>query len=97
MKDTLHRLLGNHYGFDRRSKYMACADGFSREVWAQYATMGLLALPFSTEDGGLGASPVETMVTMEEFGHSLVLEPYFETVVLCGGILRRCAASPKEE
>lgn len=96
LKDTLHRLLGNHYGFDRRSKYMACADGFSRELWAQYATMGLLALPFSTEDGGLGAGPVETMVTMEEFGHSLVLEPYFETVVLCGGLLRRCIPSAKK-
>jgi alkylation response protein AidB-like acyl-CoA dehydrogenase len=93
LKDTLHRLLGDHYGFDRRKKYMASADGFSRDMWTQYATMGLMALQFALEDGGLGAGPVETMVTMEEFGRSLVLEPYLETVVLCGGILKRSVPS----
>lgn len=94
LKDTVRRLLDDHYGFDRRAKYMASRDGFSRDMWERYAKLGLLALPFSPEQGGIAAGPVETMVVMEEFGRSLTLEPYLETVILSGGVLRRSASSP---
>jgi alkylation response protein AidB-like acyl-CoA dehydrogenase len=38
-------------------------------------------------DGGLAGTPVETMIVMEAMGRALVLEPYFPTVVLGGGVL----------
>ena len=38
------------------------------------------------------AAPVETMIVMEAFGRALALEPYFATVVLGGGFLRRGAS-----
>jgi pimeloyl-CoA dehydrogenase small subunit len=57
-------------------------------MWGRYAEMGLMALPFAEEDGGLGGTPVETMIVMEALGKALVLEPYFPTVVLGGGLLR---------
>jgi pimeloyl-CoA dehydrogenase small subunit len=50
--------------------------------------MGLMALPFAEEDGGIGGGPVETMIVMEALGRVLALEPYFPTVVLGGGFLR---------
>ena len=42
------------------------------------------------------ADPVDVMVMMEEFGKGLVLEPYFATVILFGGVLQR-AGSPEQQ
>nr|WP_047143399.1 acyl-CoA dehydrogenase family protein [Aquamicrobium sp. LC103]TKT80959.1 acyl-CoA dehydrogenase [Aquamicrobium sp. LC103] len=88
LKDSLDRLLADKYGFEERKRHMASSDGWSPEMWARYAEMGLMALPFTEEDGGLAGTPVETMIVMESFGRALALEPYFPTVVLGGGFLR---------
>ena len=60
-------------------------------MWAQYAELGLLGLPFAEEHGGFGGGAVETMIVMEAFGRALALEPYLATVVLGGGFLRHGA------
>ncbi|MCK1353829.1 acyl-CoA dehydrogenase family protein [Bradyrhizobium sp. CW7] len=91
LKDGVERLMREHYSFEDRRKYRAEKSGFSEAMWARYAEMGLLGLPFSEADGGLGAGAVETMIVMEAFGKALILEPYFATVVLAGGILRHGA------
>lgn len=88
IKDQLDRLLSDRYGFEDRRKYMASAEGFGTDMWARYAEMGLMALPFAEDHGGIGGGPVETMIVMESFGRVLALEPYFATVVLGGGFLR---------
>lgn len=88
LQDSVGRLLQDHYDFEARKTYMTSPEGWSRKQWERYAEMGLLALPFSEEDGGLGAGMVETMLVMEAFGRSLVLEPYLATVILGGGLLR---------
>lgn len=88
LRDSVERLLADRYGFEERRKHMAQPEGWSAAMWDAYAEMGLMALPFSEEDGGLGASPVETMIVMEAMGRALVLEPYFPTVVLGGSFLR---------
>jgi alkylation response protein AidB-like acyl-CoA dehydrogenase len=88
LKDSLDRLLAAHYGFEQRRAIMAAPEGFSGEMWGRYAEMGLMALPFAEEDGGIGGTAVETMLVMEAFGKVLVLEPYWPTVVLGGGLIR---------
>lgn len=87
LKDQLDRLLGQSYGFEDRKKHMAGAEGWSPSAWQAYAEMGLMALPFSEEDGGIGGGPIETMIVMESLGRALALEPYFSTVVLGGAAL----------
>ena len=77
---------------EERKKFMAEPDGWSRDMWRQYAELGLTALPFAEDHGGIGGGPVETMIVMEAFGRALALEPYLATVVLGGGFLRRCAS-----
>ena len=59
----------------------------SPELWREFAQLGWLGLPFSTEDGGVGGGPVETAILMEVFGRFLVIEPYLETVLLGGGLI----------
>jgi pimeloyl-CoA dehydrogenase small subunit len=96
LKDALDRLLADAYGFEKRKAYMASPEGFGAEMWARYAEMGLMALPFAEEDGGVGGGPVDTMIVMEAMGRALTLEPYFTTVVLGGGFLR-LGGRPEQE
>ncbi len=88
LKDSLDRLLADNYGFEDRKKHAASPEGWSSQMWGRYAEMGLMALPFSEADGGLGGTPVETAIVMESLGRALALEPYFPTVVLGGSMLR---------
>jgi pimeloyl-CoA dehydrogenase small subunit len=91
--DNVARLMKDKYGFEQRKAYGAAANGFSEELWRQYADLGLLGAPFAEEDGGFGGGAVEIMLTQEAFGRSLALEPYFATVVLAGGALRHGATA----
>ncbi|MGC8523974.1 MAG: acyl-CoA dehydrogenase family protein [Acidibrevibacterium sp.] len=95
LKDSVEKLILQNYDFEQRKKYLKLPEGFSPDLWARYAEMGLLGLPFAEADGGFGGGAVETMIVMEAFGRGLVLEPYFATVVLAGGLLRH-AASPAQ-
>ena len=89
LKDSVDRLVADRYDFEARKKFARGADGWSSELWAQYAELGLLGLPFAEAQGGFGGGPVETMLVMEAFGRGLILEPYHATVVLGGGLVRR--------
>jgi pimeloyl-CoA dehydrogenase small subunit len=89
LKDSIEGLLGDKYDFEQRKKFLAGSEGWSREIWKQYAELGLLGLPFAEEHGGIGGGPVETMIVMGTIGNALALEPYLPTVVLAGGAIRR--------
>jgi len=89
LKDSVDGLIGKAYDdLGHRKKTAAAEPGFSEELWAKYAELGLLALPFSEEDGGFGAGTVETMIAMEAIGRGLALEPFFATVILGGNLIR---------
>ena len=87
LRDNVERLAAP-------SETAAPGPGWSRERWTQFAELGLLALPFSEEDGGLGWGAVETMIVMEAFGKGLVREPYLSTVVIGGGLVRHGCEAP---
>ena len=89
LKDSVTRLLADRYGFEDRKAFQKSPEGWSRDLWRQYAEVGLLGVAFAEADGGYGGGPVETMLILEAFGKALVLEPYLATVVLAGGVLRR--------
>jgi len=95
LKDSVDRLVLDHYGFEQRKKYMAEPDGWSTALWAKYAELGLLGLPFEESLGGFGGGPAEMMIVMEAFGRALILEPFFATVVLGGGLVN-CAGSAEQ-
>ena len=88
LRHSVQRLFADHYAFDARKRYAQEPGGYSRALWARYAELGLLGLPFAEEHGGSAGGPVETMIVMEEIGRALALEPYLSTVVLAGGLLR---------
>jgi len=91
LKDSVDRLIADQYQFEQRKKYAREPSGYSAAMWDQITEMGLLGLPFEETLGGFGGGAVETSIVMDAFGRGLVLEPYFATVVLGGGLLRRAA------
>lgn len=94
LKESVDRLVDDEYGdFSRRQAFAREPNGFSERMWSTYAELGLLGLPFAEDQGGSGGGPVETMIVMEAFGRGLVLEPYFASIVLGGGLLRAADAT----
>jgi pimeloyl-CoA dehydrogenase small subunit len=91
LRDNVVRLMKDRYGFEARKTYQASPHGWSPALWRDYADMGLLGAPFAEADGGFGGGPVETMIVMEQFGKALALEPYLQTVVLCGALIKHGA------
>ena len=88
LQDTLQKFISRDYAFAQRRVFARTPLGYSAAAWDRYAELGLLALPFPEEFGGLGGGGVDTLVVMAEVGQGLLLEPYLSTVVLCGGLIR---------
>ena len=88
LRDSVARFVQDDYDFDTRRAIVASEEGFSRDNWRTFAELGWLSVPFDEAHGGFGGGPVDLMVMMEELGKGLVVEPYFATVVLFGGLLR---------
>jgi alkylation response protein AidB-like acyl-CoA dehydrogenase len=87
LREAVAGLLGRAYAGDQRRSVVATDPGFDEKTWARLAEMGVLALPFAEEDGGVGAGPVEVALVAEEMGKVLAPEPFVETVVLAGGLV----------
>ena len=80
LRDSVDRLLADHYGFAQRRGYLAEPEGWSTALWSRYAEQGLLGLPFAEEYGGFGGGPIEIMLVLEAFGRVLALEPYLARI-----------------
>ena len=93
LKDSVGRLLKERYDFESRRAIMAQAPGFSREMWASYADIGLLGLPFPSADGGFDGGAADVMLVSELMGGALAQEPWLATVVLGGGFMRHGASA----
>lgn len=95
LAESVSRLMMDRYDFNQRKIYTMSEEGFSPAMWQAYGELGLLALPFSEDDGGIGGGPVEIMIVMEEIGRALALEPYLPHIVMSASLLRH-AASPEQ-
>jgi alkylation response protein AidB-like acyl-CoA dehydrogenase len=96
LAETLNSLLDKRYDPSSRLKLLDSELGWSRELWQQYAQLGLLGLTFDEQYDGAGMGAAELATVMESFGRSLVLEPFFATVVL-GGTLVSLAGTPEQK
>ena len=83
LQETTRRFIAKDYGFEtRRQIKEKSARGFSPQVWQGFADLGLLALNVPEAEGGLGGSPIDTMLVMTAMGEGLVLEPYLASAVI---------------
>jgi alkylation response protein AidB-like acyl-CoA dehydrogenase len=96
LAETVKSLLDKRYDPNTRLELLGSELGFSRELWRQYAELGLLGLTIDERYGGAGMGAAELSVVMEEFGRALVLEPFIATVVL-GAQLLSAAGTPEQK
>jgi alkylation response protein AidB-like acyl-CoA dehydrogenase len=89
LRDSVARYVQDDYDWDTRRAIAATEQAMKAENWQTFAELGWLSVPFDEAHGGFGGGPVDVMVMMEEFGKGLVLEPYFATVILFGGLIQK--------
>ncbi|BBY79451.1 acyl-CoA dehydrogenase family protein [Mycolicibacterium pulveris] len=90
LRDGLAKFLSTRYDLETSRSAAKTGAGWQPEIWAGFADeLGILGAALPEEAGGSGGGPVEMMVIAEALGQALVVEPYVDTVVVAGGLLRR--------
>ncbi len=90
LRDGLTKFLATRYDLEKSRSAAKTGAGWQPEIWRAFAEeLGILGATLPENVGGIGGGPVELMVIAEALGHALVVEPYVDTVVVAGGLLRR--------
>jgi alkylation response protein AidB-like acyl-CoA dehydrogenase len=97
LQDTLARLLRREYSFDQRREILRASAGWSEPTWRALAELGVLALGVPESAGGLGGNAFDTMLVMQEFGRSLVVEPFVSTIVIGADLLAHAGTTQQRE
>ena len=71
------------------------ATGFSRDLWKQFAEMGLNGILIPEAQGGLGLGHVEAGVVLEEIGRNLSPSPFLATAVAAVEALKGSAQAER--
>jgi alkylation response protein AidB-like acyl-CoA dehydrogenase len=71
--------------------------GWSKDIWRKMAELGWLGLPFSEAVGGFDGSFVDVAILMEQFGTTLVAEPYIASVLCAGTAIARAGSAEQHE
>jgi alkylation response protein AidB-like acyl-CoA dehydrogenase len=93
----VRRFVEKDYGFEARRRIIASREGWSREVWAKLAELGVLGLALTSEHGGFGGGATDLMAVMEAFGDALLVEPFLSTVGLGAQVVARGATREQRE
>lgn len=96
LRDTVARFIRDNYDIGTRHRLAASDRGFGREMWSEFAELGLIAALLPAEAGGLGGTGEDIMVVMEEIGRGLVVEPFLATAVLGGGLIAEAGSQDQK-
>lgn len=92
LRDTVREVLTRTYDIETLRATTDSPLGWSRQVWASLAEIGILGLVFSEAYGGMGAGPEELSAVIGEFGAALAPEPFLDSVVVPGLLVERSGA-----
>jgi alkylation response protein AidB-like acyl-CoA dehydrogenase len=96
IRDSLRRFLSEVYALERRREILLAGTGCDLKIWRQFAELGILGLGIPEALGGIGGSPFDAMVVMEELGRALVIEPYLSSAIVGAGILVRAGNTTQQ-
>ena len=82
LADSLNRFIAEQYAFDARDRIAKSAHGFSKEIFQNFAELGVIGALFSETDGGFGGSGFDIAVVFEALGRGLVVEPLLGAVMV---------------
>jgi alkylation response protein AidB-like acyl-CoA dehydrogenase len=89
LADSIVRLAQEQYDFEARKAIIESEAGFSADIWARLAELGLLALTLPSEHGGFEGGALDLVATMETIGSALMVEPFLQTVALGARLIAR--------
>jgi alkylation response protein AidB-like acyl-CoA dehydrogenase len=81
LADTLGRFLADRYDFETWKRIAASDTGFSREMWGQFAELGIVGALFGEDVGGFGGTGFDIALVFEALGRALVVEPFLGTLM----------------
>ena len=87
IQDQVDQFIQKEYDWETRQSLSNSELGFGDDNWQKFAELGWLGISTSEDCGGFGGSAIESMLIMEAFGKGLVVEPFLETIIMCGGLL----------
>jgi len=90
--DTVASFVKKQSPIGRARKLREDAIGWEKNVWRQMGEFGWLGVAFPEEAGGLGQSFAEAALILEQFGTTLVPEPYVPLLVAGTALVRAAGA-----
>ena len=82
---------------ERMRKLRDTELGYDRAVYAQMGELGWLGLPMPESVGGFGGTMTDAAILLEQFGSTLVPEPYTASVILGGMALVHGASDAQQK
>jgi alkylation response protein AidB-like acyl-CoA dehydrogenase len=82
LADSLNRFISEQYAFDARDRIAKSQHGFSKDIFKQFAELGVIGALFSEADGGFGGGGFDIAVVFEALGRGLVIEPLLGAVMV---------------
>jgi len=96
LADSLGRFIKEQYGFETRGRIARSAQGYSPEMWRQFADLGMIGALFGEERGGFGGAGFDIAVVFEALGRGLVVEPFLGSAVLAGGAIAAAGSEAQQ-
>lgn len=93
----VERFTSDHYDLSKRANYVKSTQGFSKKNWELMAQMGLMTVPFSEENGGLGGGAEDLICIMRPLGKSVTVEPLLFSTVLAGSLLEAVGTQAQKD
>lgn len=97
LADSLNRFIAEQYAFDARDRIAKSEHGFSKEIFQQFAELGVIGALFSEADGGFGGGGFDIAVVFEALGRGLVVEPLLGAVMVGEALSATGNAAQKEK
>ena len=89
VSDVVGKFTTDRYDYIKRKNYIDSPIGFSKENWSILAKAGMLMIPISEENGGLGGSAADIISVMQPFGRAAAVEPLLPCAIFAGHFIDR--------
>jgi alkylation response protein AidB-like acyl-CoA dehydrogenase len=97
LQDSVKRFCREHYSLKSRASLLRSSDGYSRDHWKTFASLGWLGVTLPSDVHGLDATAIESAIILGEFGRALVVEPYWSCALMAGHLINSGNARQRSE
>lgn len=97
IKKTARDFVKKELPIERMRKMRESELGYDKAVWQQMGELGWLGIALPESVGGFGGGFVDASLIIEQFGATLVSEPYVASTVLAGQTLLSAGSEAQHE